>query len=133
MGKLTKFSTLLVILAGFIWAGCATTKTASTSKTTAPAEASYAGDWDYTVADTPNGDVSGVMVLTKTEAGYEGKMESDMGELVLNDLTIVDNKLKATFEVQGMELEVAGTFEGSVYKGTVGLDDNVFPMNATKK
>lgn len=132
MRKLTKFSTILIILAGFIWAGCATTKTAST-KTAAPEAVSYAGDWDYTVADTPNGDVSGVMVLTKTDAGYDGKMTSDMGELELNDLTIVDNKLSATFEIQGMELDVSGTFDGVNYKGSVGMDSNVFPMIATKK
>ena len=133
MGNLTKLSTLLIVVAAFIWIGCASTKTATT-KTTAPeAAASYAGDWDYTVADTPNGDVSGVMVLTKTDAGYEGKMTSDMGELLLNNLKIVENKLTATFEVQGMELEVDGTFEGTSYTGTVGLDYNVFPMKATKK
>jgi hypothetical protein len=125
MTKIVKISYLFILVAGIMWAGCSTTKTSK--------EASYIGDWEYLVKDTPNGDVSGVMTITSEGSGYVGVIASDMGEITLNDLTIVEDKLSANFEIQGMQLDMAGTFEGPQFTGTIGLDYNIFPMTATKK
>jgi hypothetical protein len=111
MTNFFKTSYLLIILAGLIWAGCAGTKTSK--------EAAYLGDWEYLVEGTPNGDVRGVM--------------NDMGEIELNDLSIVEDKLSANFDIQGMNLVMDGTFEGPKFTGTIGVDYNSFPMTATKK
>ena len=125
MAKIVKVSYLFILVATLIWAGCAGTKTSK--------ESLYIGDWEYLVKDTPNGDVTGVMVISKEESGYVGKLTSDMGELPLNDLTIVEDKLSANFDIQGMQLDMAGTFEGPKFTGTIAVDYNSFPMTATKK
>ena len=125
MSKIGKVSYLLIVVATLIWAGCAGTK--------ASKESAYLGEWEYLVEDTPNGDVTGVMFISKGESGFEGKLLSDMGELPMNNLTIVEDKLTANFEVQGMQLDMAGTFEGPKFTGNISLDYNNFPMTATKK
>lgn len=125
MTKFFKAGYLLIILAGLIWAGCAGTKTSK--------EAAILGDWEYLVEGTPNGDVTGVMNISKDGEAYVGKLASDMGEIMLNDLTIVEDKLSANFDIQGMTLNMDGTFEGPKFTGTIAVDYNSFPMTATKK
>lgn len=125
MTKFFKTSYLLIILAGLIWAGCAGTK--------ASKEDAYLGDWEYLVEGTPNGDVTGVMNISKEDDAFVGKLMSDMGEIGLNDLAIVENKLSANFDIQGMTLDMDGTFDGPKFTGTIGVDYNTFPMTATKK
>jgi hypothetical protein len=125
MFKIGKVSYLFIVVAALIWAGCAGTK--------ASKESAYIGEWEYLVEDTPNGDVTGVMVISKVESGYEGKLASDMGELLLNNLTIVEDKLNANFDLQGMQLDMTGTFEGPTFSGNISVDYNSFPMTATKK
>lgn len=125
MTKFFKASYLLIILAGLIWAGCAGTKTSK--------EAAFLGDWEYLVEGTPNGDVTGVMNISKDGDTYVGKLTSDMGEIQLNDLSIVEDKLTANFDIQGMRLDMDGTFDGPKFTGTIGVDYNSFPVTATKK
>jgi len=125
MTNFFKTSYLLIILAGLIWAGCAGTKTSK--------EAAYLGDWEYLVEGTPNGDVRGVMNISKEDDEFVGKLTSDMGEILLNDLSILEDKLSANFDIQGMNLVMDGTFEGPKFTGTIGVDYNSFPMTATKK
>jgi hypothetical protein len=125
MTKFFKASYLLIILAALIWAGCAGTKTSK--------EDAYLGDWEYLVEGTPNGDVTGVMNIAKDGDAFVGKLTSDMGEIELNDLSIVEDKLSANFEIQGMTLDMDGTFNGPQFTGTIGVDYNTFPVTATKK
>lgn len=125
MTKFFKVSYLLIILAGLIWAGCAGTR--------ASKEDAILGDWEYLVEGTPNGDVTGVMNISKDDDAFVGKLTSDMGEIELNDLSIIENKLSANFEVQGMTLDMDGTFNGPQFTGTIGVDYNTFPITATKK
>jgi len=125
MSKIFKLSYLIIMVAGIIWAGCAGSK--------ASKEAAYLGDWEYLVKDTPNGDVNGVMTISKEGEIFKGVLTSDMGEIALENLSIVEDKLSAQFDIQGMTLDMNGTFEGPQFTGTIGLDYNTFPMTATKK
>ena len=125
MTKFFKSGYILIILAGFILAGCAGTK--------ASKEDAYLGDWEYLVEGTPNGDVTGIMNISKDGDAFVGKLTSDMGEIALNDLSIAENKLSANFDIQGMTLDMDGTFDGPQFTGTIGVDYNTFPMTATKK
>ena len=125
MTKFFKAGYLLIIIATLIWAGCAGTKTSK--------EDAYLGDWEYLVEGTPNGDVTGVMNISKEGDAFVGKLTSDMGEIELNDLSIVENKLSANFDIQGMTLDMDGTFDGPQFTGAIGVDYNTFPMTATKK
>ena len=90
------------------------------------------GSWDYKVTGTPQGDVEGTMILTKTGDSYSGTMTAMGGSIDLDDVKIEDNKLTCTFDYQGYTLDVSGTFEGETFKGEIGMDYNGFPMTATR-
>lgn len=92
----------------------------------------YIGEWEYT-AQTPDGDLDVVMTISKTETGYSGFLSSDMGSVDMNDLKIEEGNLTASFEIQGYEIPMEGTFNGDTYTGTTSWDGNDMPMNATKR
>jgi len=94
-----------------------------------------AGNWDYVVLGTPNGDVNGTLVLNETDGAYSGKFISDQGELVLENVNYSEEKqLTCTFWVQGMEFSMTGTFEGDTYIGIVDGGDQVgsWPITANR-
>lgn len=92
----------------------------------------FVGDWEY-VAETPNGDIDVTMSLQKTEDGYTGSLNTDMGSLDLYDLKIEDGKLDAKFDFQGYEILMQGAFEGEKFTGSSSVDGNEMPIDATKK
>ena len=93
---------------------------------------SVVGTWNYTISDTPYGDVAGVMNIAKAGDGYAGTLTTDEGTLELKNVKISDSKLTCTFTAQGYDLDMDGTFEGDSFKGEVGVDFNTFDMTATK-
>jgi len=126
MSKIWEVSYVFIVAATLFMVGCAGTK--------ASKESAYIGDWEYLVEDTPNGDVTGIMVIHKGESGYAGKLvTSDMGEIPLNNLTIVKDKVSANFDIQDMQLDMTGTFEGPQFNGNISIDYNFFQMTATRK
>lgn len=90
------------------------------------------GNWDYTVSNTPNGDVTGTLVLSKTGNTYKAVLQSPMGDVDLNNVKVEDNQLSGTFDMQGYELELKGSFEGENLQGTIGADGNTFPLKASR-
>ena len=91
-----------------------------------------AGTWDYKVADTPQGDVTGQLIVAKEGDNYKATLKGAVGTIELDDVEIVDNKLSATMDYQGYTLDVSGTFEGESFTGEVGMQSNSFPMTATR-
>ena len=118
----------------FISAAC------STSKKTLGAAASevkkmedpFVGTWDYVVRDTPDGDVKGTLIISKTTDTYAAMLSSDQGEADLNGFSIEDNAMSGTFDFQGYELTMKGTFNGKMLKGDIGVEYMSFPLEATK-
>ena len=91
------------------------------------------GTWDHVVKDTPYGDVEGYMIIAKEVDNYTGSLNSDQGSIPIENLTIEDKNLKGVFYMEGMEIQISGTFEGNTYTGKVSVDDNEFSMTATKR
>ncbi len=94
-----------------------------------------AGNWDYVVLGTPNGDVEGTLILTETDGVYSGKFISDQGDLDLENITYSEeNPFSCTFWYQDMEFSMTGTFEGDTFKGTVdgGPQIGSWPMTANR-
>jgi hypothetical protein len=113
---------LLIMLVAFVGYGCASVY-------------SPAGNWDYVVVGTPNGDVDGTLVLTENEGAYSGKFMSDMGELVLENVKYSEEEgLSATFWVQGMEMTMTGKFAEDDFTGMVdgGSQIGSWPMTAKR-
>ena len=125
MKNLIKLNFLLLIAAGLLWSSCATTNVTS--------EAKYLGDWEYLVRDTPNGDVTGIITISKESDAFNGIIKSDMGDTPIDNLVIAEDKLSGTFELQGMTLDIIGDFKGNSFTGAIIVDYNEFPMEMTKK
>jgi len=115
---------LVFIVAAFIAYGCASSKKV--------ADISI-GTWDYVVKNTPSGDVEGNFVIAKEGDDYTGSLNGEQGPTPLKDISVEDGNLKCTFDYQGYELLMKGTFEGASFTGDVSVDYNEFPMTATKR
>ena len=112
----------LILLVAIVGYGCASVY-------------SPAGNWDYIVSGTPQGDVSGTMVLTETDDGYTGRFISDIGDLDLENLTYSEEEgLSCTFYYQGIEFAITGTFVEEEFTGTVdgGPQVGAWPMTANR-
>ena len=113
---------LLILFVAILGYGCAAVYTP-------------AGNWDFMVAGTPNGDVPGNMVITETEGVFTGKFVSDMGDMPLENLVYSEEEgLSCSFYYQGMEFAITGTFMEEAFTGTVdgGPQVGSWPMTAER-
>jgi hypothetical protein len=94
--------------------------------------AQYLGNWNYVVDDLPV-DIDGTMIITKEEGDLNATMANPMGEMLIEDVSIVDGVFKAEFEVEGNFIELEGTFEGNTYTGALFVQGGEFPMKMTKQ
>jgi hypothetical protein len=119
------FPVAMVLLMLFM-AGCASTKK---SKTSVP---NYIGQWDY-VLSLPDQDITGYLKFVQEDGSDLGYVGSDEGETVLNDLIIDEEKVSGTFEAQGYEIQLNGTFEGDLLKASISAAGYEFPFEAKKQ
>ncbi len=130
---------LLALVMAMLVTACNTAKKATatasepTKEMTKKMADPFTGTWDYVVANTPDGDAKGQMIIRQDGDSYSGMLKSEMGDTNINNLTITDNKLSGTFDFQGYELTISGDFEGSSFSGEVGVDYTTFPMTASKQ
>ena len=104
---------LLSFIALFLITSCGSSKSASKVDP-------YIGEWSMTISDTPQGDVSAIMTISKSEGGsYLGTLNSDLGEIKLNNLKIEESKLTSTFVTQDMDFDLTGTFAEMLFNGFV--------------
>ncbi|MBO3099335.1 hypothetical protein [Gelidibacter pelagius] len=93
----------------------------------------YIGAWSLLIEDTPQGNVSATMTITKnTEGAYSGRVNSDVGTFDLYDVKIMDSKLSAGFLVQGAEFDIIGNFENQLFKGYVSGMGEDYQANGNK-
>ena len=120
-----KLSILMAVAAGLFWWGCTATKTTASK---------YVGNWNYIVRNLPDGDIKGIMTISQDGDEYRGNIRSADGSIsiTVEDLRIENNQLTGHIDYQGMKIDMAGTFDGGEYTGTVSADYNEFPMTAQK-
>ena len=73
------------------------------------------------------------MTINKAEDGYTGSLTSDLGTVQLDDLLIEEDKLTATFDVQGYVINLEGVFDGETFTGKSFAGGYEFPMEAIRK
>lgn len=117
------FCVTYVIIFAVVLAGCATSKIAKNGP---------GGDWDYTVMNTPDGDVTGTMTIQQDGEGYSGKLTSPAGTTELNNVTVEDQQLSSSFYYQGTPLQLSGSFSGDTFSGNVSASGQNFSMEATR-
>ena len=125
MKNIFQINMMLILAAGFFWAGCAATKTTASK---------YVGNWDYVVRNLPDGDVNGIMTISQEGDAFKGNIKSDDGSvsITMEDLKIEDNKLTSYFYFQGMKIDMSGEFDGADFSGAITVDYNEFPISAQK-
>jgi hypothetical protein len=124
MNMLRNFALMLAIALAF--SSCASTKVAKDP------HAPYLGEWDYQVMELPV-DIDGTFVISKEEGVLKATMVNPMGDMPLEEITIVENVLKSEFEVEGNFIELEGTFDGNTYSGFLFVQGSEFEMKMTKK
>jgi len=124
MNMLKNFALMLAVALAF--SSCASTKVAKDP------HAPYLGEWDYQVLELPV-DIDGTFVISKEEGVLKATMVNPMGEMTLEEITIIENVLKSEFEVEGNFIELEGTFDGNVYSGFLFVQGGEFEMKMTKK
>jgi hypothetical protein len=121
---LRNFALMLAVALAF--SSCASTKVAKDP------HAPYLGEWDYQVLELPV-DIDGTFVISKEEGVLKSTMVNPMGDMPLEEITIVENVLKSEFEVEGNFIELEGTFDGNTYSGFLFVQGGEFVMKMTKK
>ena len=116
----------LMLAVALAFSSCASTKVAKDP------HAQYLGEWDYQVLELPV-DIDGTFVISKEEGVLKVAMVNPMGDILIEELTIVENVLKTDFEVEGNFIELEGTFEGNAYSGFLFVQGGEFVMKMTKK
>jgi hypothetical protein len=124
MNMLRNFALMLAVALAF--SSCASTKVAKDP------HAPYLGEWDYQVLELPV-DIDGTFVISKEEGVLKATMVNPMGEMPLEEITILENVLKSEFEVEGNFIELEGTFDGNTYSGFLFVQGGEFVMKMTKK
>ena len=118
------FALLLTLL--FAFSSCASLKLGSKSIK------KYLGEWDYAVEELPV-DIDGTFVISNEDGVLKGTLITPMGEVEIDEITIEEGVLKASFDAEGNFVELEGTFEGDSYNGALYVQDSEFPMKMTKK
>lgn len=111
------------------------------SKAVVSPYAAVLGDWDYTVLNTPQGDLTGVIHLAEAEDGtLTGHMTNEMaaGQAEMMNVMMTGNTVtfNATLDIEGQMVPVQGTavFEGPVLTGSTNAEGfGVFDITGTKK
>ena len=126
------FYVVVCILAGGLAAGCA-----STSKMAAP---SPAGEWDYTVFNTPQGDVTGTLMIVAEGDVYSGEIvfEAFNQTASMTDVAFTDStfSFKAIIDAGGqlVDLDTRMTLNGNMMKGKMDASGfGGFDISATRK
>lgn len=88
--------------------------------------ANVAGNWDYTI-DSPQGKMTGTLVMKGEGGDYEGTMSSDMspGETEISDISVDGNNLSFTYSIDAggssMEIEISVEIDEDTFEGTVSV------------
>ena len=107
-----------------LWfSSCATSKKAAYSPV---------GTWNYTVQGTPNGNITGKMIIDQAGDTYTGHIQSDMGKIPMEDLTIKGKDMTSNLVVNGSPVTVQGAFDENIFSGKVKVGYDTYDITANK-
>ncbi len=112
----------------FVLASCATTQKSASIP-------SITGEWDFIVTGTPEGDFTGVMVVTQGVDAYTGKLLSNGNELEINSFKYDGTTKKVTGEVPygGTSVAFDAALNGDEVAGFMSASGMDFPFKAVRK
>jgi hypothetical protein len=120
---------LLFVLAAFLIVSCATTKTSKV------AEVTPAGDWDYKITGTPEGDFSGIMNVTNANDVYAAKFNANGNEMAFEKFSYnkETKKVSGEFYYSGTSVLFDALLNGDEMTGDMSAGGMSFPFKATRK
>lgn len=118
---------LIFFLLALVIASCASTKS---SKTNSPA-----GNWDYLISGTPEGDFKGVMTVTLADKVYNAILKSAQGDLPIVRFTFdkATKKMSGELDYQGTPVYFDGLLAGEQMTGNMSAGGTNFPFTATRQ
>jgi hypothetical protein len=121
-----KLNSVYILIILFL-ASCAGTKT---SKLITPA-----GDWDYLVSGTPDGDFKGVLKVAKAADLYTAKMISNNNEVIVENFSFAKetNRVAGQVPYNGFMVDMEATLAGDELAGSMSAGGMTFPFKATRK
>lgn len=122
---------LLLILATAVFAACSTTQKTSSAKKAPTPE----GQWEYSITDTPEGNFSGIMTVTKNGEGYTASLNANGNDLPFDSFNWDETNLKATGELNysGTPVQFQAAMNEDQMEGGLSAMGMVFPFKAMKK
>lgn len=94
------------------------------------------GDWDYKITGTPQGDYSGVLVITKGDKKtLNAVMKSNGSDLPFNQFQF-DSKTKKSsgnFYYQAMSISFNASVNSTTMDGSISVENMNFPFTAVRK
>ena len=117
---------LLIASCILLLAACATTKV---SKKITPV-----GEWDYSIKNTPQGDFSGIMIVSLQDNVYSAKLNSDGGELPFEKCgwDAATKTITGMFYYSGTPIDFTAVLNGEELTGTMAAGGGEFPFAATR-
>lgn len=103
------------------------------SRSIVPGPDPYVGAWDFVVQNVPSGKAEGIIEIQRTGHQYRAELASGMGDLVIEELAIQDERLSGHFRYKGFKVNVKGVFEGNTLEGKLAVTLASFPLRATKR
>jgi hypothetical protein len=100
------------------------------------ASLSPAGNWDYAITGTPQGDFSGTLTVTKKDKKtFSAVMKSKAEDLKFNKFTFEPKSKKSTgdFDYQGMNVFFDTAINENEMIGNISVQGMSFPFKATRK
>ncbi len=104
----------------------------TTFKSFLEADAGYAGNYEFLVKDTPDGDYTGTLTIRKGDNGYEGKLFTEGTNYEILNLQIENNKMTGNFTFQYVDLYFQVEFTGENFSGLIFADGQGFELTGTK-
>lgn len=107
---------------------CVATKT--TTKAPSPA-----GNWDYAITGTPEGDFKGIMTIAEVDKVLSAKLLSDAGELPIEKFVYNKETQKMSGELyySGALVLFDGLLNANEITGNMSTSGMNFPFKATRK
>jgi hypothetical protein len=119
---------LIFVFVALVIASCVSTKTSKVVITPA-------GNWDYVITGTPEGDFSGVMSIVSENKIYSAKMNASGSEITIYKFTWDEATKKAggEFNYSNYTVLFDAALAGEELIGFMSVEGQSFPFKATRK
>jgi hypothetical protein len=115
----------------FIIFSCSTTKTGTSTK----APITPAGEWEFSITETPQGDFNGIMTIGQQEKSFTAKLNANGSDIHFENFSWDEPSRKAEGELiySGTTVYFDVTMEGEEMTGNLSTGGMNFPFKATRK